>query len=89
MSKRTMTCRDVALRLQTYLDGELDQDRMERIQGHLAACVACGLEADVFTSIKNDLANQVRPADSAAMQRLREFSNQIAALSGPDGHESR
>jgi anti-sigma factor (TIGR02949 family) len=82
MAQKTMNCRDVALRLQTYLDGELDQVRMERIRAHLDACVACGLEADVFTSIKNDLAAQTIPADSEALSRLREFSTRIADEAG-------
>ena len=81
MSNKTMNCRDVALRLQTYLDGELDAERMERIQTHLDACVECGLEADVFTSIKNDLASQARPVNAEAIARLRAFSAQIAQAS--------
>ncbi|MDW3179680.1 MAG: zf-HC2 domain-containing protein [Acidimicrobiia bacterium] len=88
MSNKTMTCRDVALRLQTYLDGELDAERMERIQTHLEACVDCGLEADVFTTIKNDLAKQVSPVNSEALARLRAFSDQIAtaAQDEPQDH---
>ena len=81
MSNKTMSCRDVALRLQTYLDGELDDSRMERIRAHLDACVDCGLEADVFTSIKNDLQRQVGPVNSNAMARLREFTEQISQRS--------
>ena len=75
---RMMHCRDVALRLQTYLDGELDRSRMEQISAHLDACVDCGLEADVFTSIKHDLASHALPADSDAIERLRAFSERIA-----------
>lgn len=78
MSTKTMSCRDVALRLQTYLDGELDEERMERIRVHLDACADCGLEADVFATIKNDLAQRVRPVDPDALERLRAFSEQIA-----------
>ncbi|MFT7473389.1 MAG: anti-sigma factor (TIGR02949 family) [Verrucomicrobiales bacterium] len=78
MAQKTINCRDVALRLQTYLDGELDHELMERIRAHLDACVDCGLEVDVFTSIKNDLAAQRIPADSEALSRLREFSTRVA-----------
>jgi anti-sigma factor (TIGR02949 family) len=85
MPNKTMSCRDVALRLQTYLDGELDQDRMDSIERHLAACVDCGLEADVFASIKNDLASHVKPVNSAALRRLRDFSNQIASAAEAGG----
>jgi len=83
MSNNTMTCRDVALRLQSYLDGELDADRMGRIEAHLEACVDCGLEADVFTRIKNDLAQQVRPVNAEALARLRAFSEEITSASEP------
>ncbi len=78
MAQKMMSCRDVALRLQTYLDGELDETRMEQIRAHLDACVDCGLEADVFADIKKDLAAQAIPADSDALARLREFSARIA-----------
>lgn len=81
MPNKTMSCRDVGLRLQTYLDGELDADRMERIKNHLDACVDCGLEADVFTSIKNDLASQALPVSSEALARLRAFSDKITEAS--------
>ena len=75
---KTLTCRDVALRLQTYLDGELDESRMEQIRSHLDACVDCGLEADVFADIKRDLSAKTIPADSDALARLRDFSARIA-----------
>jgi len=78
MAKKMMNCKDVALRLQTYLDGELDEARMEQIRAHLDACVACGLEADVFANIKKDLTAQAVPADSDALARLRAFSARIA-----------
>ncbi len=87
MSNKTMTCRDVALRLQTYLDDELDADRMANIRNHLEACVHCGLEAEVFTTIKNDLAQHIRPVNAEALARLRAFSEQLtdAGLDEPPG----
>lgn len=85
MSNKTMNCRDVGLRLQTYLDGELDDERMERIRNHLDECVKCGLEADVFTSIKNDLSSQARPVNAEAIARLRAFSDKISEVAEVDG----
>ena len=76
---KKLNCREVGLRLQSYLDGELDDARIEQIRAHLDDCVACGLEADAFVKIKKDLTAQAVPADSAALARLREFSSQIAA----------
>lgn len=76
---KKLNCREVGLRLQSYLDSELDDDRMEQLRAHLDDCVACGLEADAFTKIKKDLNAQAVPADSQALSRLRQFSEQIAA----------
>ena len=75
-----MSCRDVALRLQTYLDGELDDARMDKIRAHLDACVGCGLEQEVFEDIKRQLSAQAIPADSAALERLRDFSAKISEV---------
>jgi len=73
-----MSCKEVGLRLQSYLDGELDEKRMGQIRAHLEDCVHCGLEFEAFEKIKRDLSAQSVPADSAALARLREFSEQIA-----------
>ncbi len=72
-----INCREVGRRLQSYLDGELNNDRMEQIKAHLDACVHCGLELDVFAAIKTDLSKLSVPADSDALQRLREFSTRV------------
>ncbi|MBT8208857.1 MAG: zf-HC2 domain-containing protein [Acidimicrobiales bacterium] len=78
MSVKKMNCREVGRRLQTYLDGELTDDRIEAIKQHLDACSRCGLEADVFNQIKADLAGISPTPDAAALRRLREFTEQIA-----------
>ena len=78
MARKMLNCKEVGLRLQSYLDGELDEKRMEQIRAHLEDCVNCGLEFDAFQKIKRDLTAQSVPADSAALARLREFSEQIA-----------
>lgn len=79
--KKSVNCREVGLRLQSYLDGEIDAGRAGQIRAHLDDCVACGLEADAFVKIKKDLNAQSVPADSDALARLRDFSAQIAANS--------
>ena len=73
-----MSCRDVGLRLQSYLDDELDPARMERIRAHLEACRDCGLDFDVYSSIKSDIAASRRDPDPNAIERLREFARGIA-----------
>jgi len=78
MVKKSINCREVGLRLQSYLDGELDDMRMDQIRSHLDDCVACGLEADAFVNIKKEINAQSVPADSDALARLRSFSEQIS-----------
>lgn len=79
MSKK-INCRDVALRLQSYLDEELDEDRMVQIEMHLADCVECGLEEEVYRAVKKDLKTLSSPSDSDAMERLRQFSSRISEV---------
>ncbi len=69
-----ISCRDVGLRLQSYLDDELDPNRMDRIRQHLAACVQCGLEYDVFARLKSDIGSFRVDPDPAAIERLRQFA---------------
>lgn len=78
MAFLTMTCKEVGLRIQSYLDGELDEARLEGIRSHLAACFDCGLEADTFRAIKEQLADSSGPTDPAVLDRLRRFSERIS-----------
>ena len=78
MAPKKITCREVGLRIQSYLDGELGPEWMERISAHLDVCEHCGIEADVFRQIKADLAAQAPATDDAALERLRQFSQNIA-----------
>ena len=73
-----MNCSEVGLRLQSYLDDELDPDRMGKIQEHLEACRDCGLDYEVYASIKSDIARTRRDPDPGAMDRLREFARTIS-----------
>ncbi len=80
MMAKKVNCTEVARRLQTYLDGELEGDWKERVQAHLDDCVMCGLEQDAFSAIKADLSAlpSSPPAESEALQRLRDFSARIS-----------
>ena len=73
-----MSCRDVGLRLQSFLDDELDPGRMERIREHLDACVDCGLEFDIYSKIKAEIAARREEADPAELDRLRDFARGIS-----------
>ena len=66
-------CREVARRLQTYLDGELDVDTAFAISQHLEACLRCGLDAATYRELKRHLARMQQPVDDALVERLRRF----------------
>lgn len=78
MAQKLNSCKEVALRLQSYLDGELDDDRMDQIRVHLDACIDCGYEAETFRQIKQDLGAITVEVDNDALARLRAFSASIA-----------
>ena len=81
MAPKLNNCREVGLRIQSYLDGELNADSMAQIRAHLDMCEDCGVEADVFRQIKADLAAEAPATDDAALERLRAFSQNIAQIS--------
>jgi len=71
-------CREVGLRLQSYLDDELDPARMDLIRAHLEACRDCGLEYDVYARIKADIGRQRLDPDAGVIERLRSFARGIS-----------
>ena len=71
-------CRAVARVLQTYLDGDLDDDFAAKIGAHLDACKHCGLEFETYRQIKSSLARRLPEVDPAAVARLRAFGARIA-----------
>lgn len=73
-----MSCTDVGRRLQSYLDDELDPDRMARIRDHLDACVDCGLDLGVYTRIKAELSAARTETDPAVIESLRRFARGIS-----------
>ena len=80
-----INCRDVGLRLQSYLDDELDPRRADRIREHLAACIECGLEYDVYASLKSDIGALRQDLDPSTIERLREFARGISDRIEVDG----
>ena len=81
MATKMLSCREVGLRLQSYLDGEVDAQRREQIRVHLDACADCGLEEAAFTSLKASLRDLTTPIDETVLERLRSFSAHIAEAS--------
>jgi len=84
MAQNLNSCSAVALRLQTYLDGELDEQRMSQIRKHLDACIDCGYEADTFREIKKDLSSLSPEPDAAVIERLKDFTARIAEQASED-----
>lgn len=80
---RRMTCMQVARVLQRCLDGETDEVTAQRVAAHVEDCRRCGLEITVYREIKNSLARQEMP-DETAMARLRAFGA-ILLTAGPAG----
>jgi len=85
--RRTTTdCRAVGRRLQSYLDGELDDRRRDDIAAHLEACRDCGLELTTYRAVKESLARERPPAAVDVLDRLRSFGEQLTAGEGDDPH---
>lgn len=72
-----MSCAEVGAVLQQYLDGELDATTSPLVEAHLEMCRRCGLEASIYTDVKEALAEQGELPDDS-VRRLREFGERIA-----------
>jgi anti-sigma factor (TIGR02949 family) len=72
------SCREVSRTLQAYLDGHVDEVTARRVARHLEACRRCGLEAEVYTRIKEALSRMDRDVSSLAVARLRDFARRLA-----------
>jgi len=83
--KSELNCREVGRVLQWYLDGDLDEADIPKIQEHLEKCRECGLEADTYTSISESLAARGRLANDDVMQRLRAFTTELVESDGDIG----
>lgn len=91
----TASCREVAKKLQAYLDHEVDDLNARRIATHLEMCRRCGMKAATYREIKAALARRGAAVDELALQRLQHFAQDLAAgrvdppptdLDGSAGH---
>lgn len=75
---RSTSCMEVARKLQSYLDGNLDHRTAQRIERHLELCRRCGMEAETYASIKAALAARGdRQIDPASIARLQAFGERL------------
>jgi anti-sigma factor RsiW len=77
-TRRVASCHEVGRRVQSYLDGELDERAMRRIAAHLEDCRRCGLEANTYDALKSALQSG-GPVDPEPIGRLRDFGRRVAA----------
>jgi anti-sigma factor RsiW len=70
-------CRAVGRRLQSYLDGELDDRRCDDIAAHLEACRDCGLELKTYQEVKESLSREQPPVAADMLDRLRSFGDDL------------
>ena len=77
-SERKMNCMQVGRALQSYLDDEIDDLTARRIAAHLEDCRRCGMEADAYTELKDALTRRADRVDAGPIDRLRDFSRQLA-----------
>ena len=72
-----MGCREAARKIQSYLDGRLEEAEAGRVADHLEVCRRCGLDAATFRSIKATLAGAAAEPDAHAVDRLQAFARSL------------
>jgi len=85
-TRRQLSCRQVGEVLQSYLDAELDDATAAKVAAHLEDCRRCGLEADIYESVKASLQRRPDILSGEPVLRLREFGERLAR-DGPDPDE--
>lgn len=76
---RRVTCREVLVGLQSYLDGETDSKEARQLAGHLDHCHHCDHERRVYSSIKASLSGRRAQVDPEVLAALRAFSRRLGS----------
>lgn len=82
--RRRLRCPEVRRTLQRYLDGEVDAEWASRVRTHLEDCRRCGLEADTYQTLKDNLEARGPDVPDELVTRLRHFAD---GLVGGGGHD--
>ncbi len=75
MSLDAMSCEEVLVGLESYLDGELDAAAAATFQAHLESCPACAAEHRLAEAVRSEL--RALPALDAPSSVLREVQHEI------------
>lgn len=76
-----LSCREVIEQLWAYIDGELDADRMPRIEAHLDVCASCFPHYDFQRAFQQFLQAHAQQPMPAALRR-RIFMSLLAEETG-------
>ena len=76
--RRGLSCSDVLEVLQSYLDGETDEETARKVLSHLDSCERCDDEAEVYKQIKGSLQKKAPPLDPDIMSALTRFGERVA-----------
>lgn len=82
--RRRLMCPEVRRTLQRYLDGEVDAEWASRVRNHLEDCRRCGLEADTYQALKENLEARGPEVPDELVNRLRQFAEGLVSSDGPD-----
>lgn len=82
--RRRLMCPEVRRTLQRYLDGEVDAEWAARVRDHLEDCRRCGLEADTYQALMDNLEARGPAVPDELVTRLRHFAEDLVASGGDD-----
>lgn len=77
-TRRSLSCRAVGRLVQTFLDGEITDDRVVLVADHLARCGRCGSDATAYGRLKVRLSRLATPLAPRELDRLRAFADDLA-----------
>ena len=85
--KDVVECMRVGPLLQSYLDGELDDDQgAAMVARHLEACRRCGLAADSIETLKSHTARLRQDPTPQQVERIEHVIDELTErTSGTDG----
>lgn len=78
--RRGMSCSDVLVVLQSYLDGETDPEVARQVAAHLHRCDRCEQESEVYDRIKTSLSRRRPYVDPDVMYALTQFGHRITEI---------